>query len=156
MARNGRRGVDGELWSSWLRASARNGEGKDGTGSFSGLREEKSGVKRDCRRVEARRWPQSPVWRRASTGEALESTVNSFDDFLLDFDLLKLQISYRNLAFGQTKSCRAKEELQLSFWAKVDSKLGSRRKTRSNIAKSKVTKRTRLALTTNLSPRLAN
>ena len=79
-------------------------------------------------------------------------TVSSFKRFLPEFDQLKLQISYRNLEFDQNKSCRVKGELQLSFWAEVDLELGSRRKTRSNIAKLKVTKRTRLALTTNLSP----
>ena len=38
----------------------------DGTRSFEVVREVKSGAQRDGRRVEARRRPQSPVWRRAS------------------------------------------------------------------------------------------
>ena len=73
------------------------------------------------------------------------SRLNEFD---LIFDQIKLQISYSNLKFGQNKSCRGKEDLQLSFWAKADLGLGLRRKTRSNVAKSKVTMRTRLALMT--------
>ena len=82
------------------------------------------------------------------TGEAQWSTVNTFDDFWLEFDHLKLQISYRNLEFDQNRSYRGREDLQLLFWAKIDLKLGSRRKTQSNTAKTKVTMRTRLALMT--------
>ena len=40
----------------------------------------------------------------------------------------KLKFSYNNLKFGQNKSCRGREDLQLCFWAKVDLKLGSERK----------------------------
>ena len=74
------------------------------------------------------------------TGEAQWSTVNTFDDFWLEFDQLKPQISYRNLEFDQNKSCRVKEELQLSFWPEVDLELGSRRKTRSITAKQCLTR----------------
>jgi len=38
------------------------------------------------------------------------------------------------LKFGQNKSCREKEDLQLSFWAEVDLELRSRTKTRLNTA----------------------
>ena len=62
-------------------------------------------------------------------------TVSSFKRFLPEFDQLKLKFSYRNMKFGQNKSCREKEDLQLSFWAKIDLELGSRTKTRSNTAK---------------------
>ena len=56
------------------------GLGRDG--KLRGIRERRRAASgRDCRRVEARRRPQSPVWRRASTGEALESTVIAFRDF---------------------------------------------------------------------------
>ena len=86
----------------------------------------------------------TPVW--ASQCRAQESTVNSFESIWLEFDPLKPKFWYRNLKFGQNKSCRGKEDLQLSFWAKVDLRLGSRRKTQSNTAKTKVTMQTRLAL----------
>ena len=69
------------------------------------------------------------------TVETLELTIDSFERFWLKFDPLKLQISYNNLKFGQNKSCREKEDLQLSFWAEVDLELGSRTKTSSNTAK---------------------
>ena len=97
------------------------------------------------------------VWRRRriagrgkhSDEQGRNSTrLNDFDSI---FDQLKLQISYNNLKFGQNRNCRGKEDLQLSFWAKVDSKLEILRKTGSNLAKSKVTMRTRLALMTVIS-----
>ena len=47
----------------------------------------------------------------------------------------KLKFSYNNLKFGQNKSCRGREDLQLCFWAKVELRLGSRRKTWANTAK---------------------
>jgi hypothetical protein len=48
------------------RALRRRKEDGDGTRSFEVVREVKSGAQRDGRRVEARRRPQSPVWRRTS------------------------------------------------------------------------------------------
>ena len=50
------------------------------------------------------------------------------------------------MKFGQNKSCRGKDDLQLSFWAKVDLRLELGRKTRSNVAKSMFTMQTRLML----------
>jgi hypothetical protein len=44
----------------------------------------------------------------------------------LIFHFLELEFLHCNLNFGQNKSCRGKEELQLSFWAKVDLRLESR------------------------------
>ena len=52
------------------------------------------------------------------------------------------------MKFGQNKSCRGKEDLQLSFWAEVDLDLKSRTKTESKTAKTKIKSRTRLTLTT--------
>ena len=52
------------------------------------------------------------------------------------FDQLKLKISYGNLKFGQNIRVRGKEDLQLLFWVKVDLRLGSKRKTKANVAKS--------------------
>ena len=84
--------------------------------------------RRDGRRVE------SPAHRRSRDGlayehsNAQEENSNTFERFRLDFDQLKLQISYRNLKFGQNRSCRGRENLQLLFWAKVDLELGLGRK----------------------------
>ena len=75
----------------------------------------------------------------------------NFDRFLLAFDRPKLKLWYRNLKFGQNKSCRGREDLQLLFWAKVDLRLWSGRKTRSNTAKLMFNTRTRLTLMTSLS-----
>ena len=96
-------------------------------------------VCRDGRRV------ASPVAVWATGRHSIEhrrGTMSRLNEFDLIFDQIKLQISYSNLKFGQNKSCRGKEDLQLSFWAKADLGLGLRRKTRSNVAKSKVTMRT--------------
>jgi hypothetical protein len=43
----------------------------------------------------------------------------------------KLKFSHNNLKFGQNKSCRGREDLQLLFWVKVDLELGLGRKMRS-------------------------
>ena len=68
-----------------------------------------------------------------------EEQWTSFDLILFKFDDPKLKFSYKNLKFGQNKSCRGRKDLQLCFWAKIDSKPGLRTKTRSNAANSKVT-----------------
>ena len=81
-----------------------------------------------------------------------ESPLTEIEWFLADFDQLKLKIPYRNLKFGQNKSCRGQEDLQLWLWAKVDSELGLRRKTCSNSAKLRVTMQTRLVLMTLINP----
>ena len=47
---------------------------------------------------------------------------------LTDFDHLELKILHGNMKFDQNKSCRGKEDLELSFWAKVDLELGLGRK----------------------------
>ena len=78
------------------------------------------------------------VGHRESTGE----NNDPFDRFLLVFDRPKLKFSYGNMKFGQNRSCRGKEDLQLLFWEKVDLRLGLGRKTRSNSAKSKYTMQT--------------
>jgi len=78
---------------------------------------------------------RSPAWARVraqcSTGRR---TVIDFDRFLTRFDPIKLKISYRNLKFGQNKSCRGRKDLQLLFWTKVDLRPRSERKTWSNSA----------------------
>ena len=84
-----------------------------------------------CRRSVAV-WASSIVTNR-------ESTVILLTDFLLNFDHSKLKFSYRNMKFGQNKSCRGRKDLQLLFWAKVDLRLGSWRKTRTNTAKTMFT-----------------
>ena len=68
----------------------------------------------------------------SKTGEA---PLTELEWFLADFDPPKLQILHWNMKFGQNRSCRGRQDLQLCFWAKVDLKLGSQRKTRSNTAK---------------------
>ena len=89
--------------------------------------------RRDGRRVEEA--PPATVAgmggarHRGEHSEAQGSTVTHLTIFDSIFDQLKLQISYRNLKFGQNRSCRGKDDLQLSFWAKADLRLGSRRKT---------------------------
>ena len=90
-------------------------------------------------------WTRSPattaaVWASGHSAEHRRDTVNSFELFWLVFDQLKLQISYGNMKFGQNKSCRGKEDLQLSFWAKVDLEPGSMIKTRSKTAKQCLTR----------------
>ena len=75
------------------------------------------------------------------------NTVNVFTDF----DHPELKILHGNMKFDQNKSCRGKEDLELSFWAKVDLELGLGRKTRVNVAKSMFTMRSRLALMTVIS-----
>ena len=86
---------------------------------------------------------QTPVWARActvlSTGVPLFIRLTIFDSI---FDQLKLQISYGNMKFGQNKSCRGKEDLQVLFWAKVDLELESMIKMRLKTAKKMFTKRT--------------
>ena len=69
------------------------------------------------------------------SGEHRRSTVNSinFEQFLLVFDHLKLKLLHGNMKFGQNRSCRGREDLQLLFWAKVDLELELGRKTRLNI-----------------------
>ena len=52
------------------------------------------------------------------------NTVN----VLTDFDHPELKILHGNMKFDQNKSCRGKEDLELSFWAKVDLELGLGRK----------------------------
>ena len=83
--------------------------------------------------------PTSTVAGMAS-GVTVTNTVETLflrlNDFLPEFDQLKLKFSYGNMKFGQNKSYRKKEDLQLSFWAEVDLELGLRTKTRSNIAKT--------------------
>ena len=49
------------------------------------------------------------------------------------------------MKFGQNKSCRGREDLQLLFWAKVNSRLGLGRKTRTNTARTMLTIRLVLA-----------
>ena len=51
------------------------------TGLEASLREEKSGVKRDGRRVASLAGGQTPVWRRGCTVEALETIVYSLNNF---------------------------------------------------------------------------
>jgi len=82
------------------------------------------------RRVES---PASvAVWALASTVSHRENTVNILTDFLPDFDHPELKFSYKNLKFGQNRSYRGREDLQLLFWAKVDMELELGRKTCSN------------------------
>jgi len=76
---------------------------------------------------------------RGERGSTPADPLTEIEWFLDDFDQLKLKIPYRNLKFGQNKSCRGQKGLQLCFWAKIDSKPELRTKTRSNAANSKVT-----------------
>jgi len=87
-------------------------------------------------------------------GEALTKRghSNRICVILADFDRPKLQILHWNMKFGQNKSCRGRKNLQLCFWAKVELKLGSETKTRSNTAKPMFIAQTRLTLTMSLSP----
>ena len=72
---------------------------------------------------------------RGENSGAQGNTVTHLTIFDSIFDQLKLKIPYGNMKFGQNKSCRGKEDLQLLFWAKVDLELGSMTKTRSKTAK---------------------
>ena len=44
-----------------------------------------------------------------------EGTMNPFDRFGLDFDRIKLKISYRNLKFGQNKSLEEEKIYNFAF-----------------------------------------
>ena len=60
-----------------------------------------SEVRRDGRRVAA------PTPRAGGAlSKTGESPLTEIEWFLADFDQLKLKIPYRNLKFGQNKSCR--------------------------------------------------
>ena len=88
-------------------------------------------------------WSGSPAFRhRYGRGRAQCRAGVPLFTRLTIFDSLKLQISYGNMKFGQNKSCRGKDDLQLLFWAKVDLELESMIKMRLKTAKKMFTKRT--------------
>ena len=115
-----------------------NGEAKTGTTPGKGIRTRLH----VCAESEDRRRPtrgDANVELGGELSKTGESPLTEIEWFLADFDQLKLKIPYRNLKFGQNKSCRGQKGLQLCFWAKIDSKPELRTKTRSNAANSKVT-----------------
>ena len=119
-----------------------------------------------CARDKADRGVEGEDRQRATRGVVgagsrygRRGTVEHSDEFeriLLTFDRLKLKISYRNLKFGQNKSCRGRKDLQLRYWAKLDLRLELERKMRSNLAKVEYTMETQLTLMTSLGSRLVS
>ena len=97
--------------------------------------------------VHGRSWCDAFWYKAIERTDRAREAKWPIQSFWADFDRPILEISHWHSKFGQNKSCRGQDELQLLFWAKVGLKLGSLRKTRSNTAKTTFTARTRLTLT---------